>query len=303
MQFATPSFLRRTTAPLPPVDENDEWAVAPLRLPRKPLARGLSSVVAGLRKIEEEALDDDLDVLREMEMAEDKMFAGSRLAKSVAPPPPPPVEEGVDTGPASEAAFDKEAARPEKPVLLGGFDDENLYDSDGAQQPQLGRDGQPLRIYKKKGQKRTTRRVNMRPTRAKRSTQMADGDEENSEDDIVPETQFDASKALGDVDEDDGALRPPSDDTDPDGLYSNDDDDDDFDDVGDTKNMARKKPAKAAAKAKDKKDGKENGEEGVVKKAVRKVKATAHANFKRLKLRNNGAKGGPAHNSRFKRRR
>jgi hypothetical protein len=37
-------------------------------------------------------------------------------------------------------------------------------------------------------------------------------------------------------------------------------------------------------------------------KAARKVKAMAHQNFKRLKLRNSGAKGGPAHNSRFRRK-
>ncbi|KAK3384988.1 DNA replication/checkpoint protein [Podospora didyma] len=334
LQFATPSFLRRTTAPLPPADENGEWAVAPLRLPRKPLARGLSSVVAGLRKIEEESLDEDLDALHEMEMAEDEMFAGPRPAMSVVAPQPPPmaalarVEGKEDIGSASKTVVDKVAAvlvedsqtaRHEKPILLGGFDDENLYDSDGAQQPQLGRDGQPLHVYKKKGQKRTTRRVNMRPTRAKRPTQPAeddddDDDEENSEDDIILEAQFDVSEALGDIDEGDGGLlRPPSDDSDPDGLYSNDDDGD-FDELGDAKAKPRKKPAKAAAaaakakaKAKAKtalpKDGKVAGEEGLVKKAVRKVKATAHANFKRLKLRNNGAKGGPAHNSRFKRRR
>jgi DNA replication regulator SLD2 len=32
------------------------------------------------------------------------------------------------------------------------------------------------------------------------------------------------------------------------------------------------------------------------------VNAVAHQNFKRLKLRNSGARGGPAHNSRFRRR-
>jgi hypothetical protein len=43
--------------------------------------------------------------------------------------------------------------------------------------------------------------------------------------------------------------------------------------------------------------------EGTVKKAVRKVNELAHANFQRLKLKNNGAKGGPGFNSRFRRRR
>jgi DNA replication regulator SLD2 len=43
--------------------------------------------------------------------------------------------------------------------------------------------------------------------------------------------------------------------------------------------------------------------EGRVKTAARKVGAMAHANFKRLKLRNSGSKGGVAHNSRFRRKR
>jgi len=42
--------------------------------------------------------------------------------------------------------------------------------------------------------------------------------------------------------------------------------------------------------------------DGRIKTAARKVNALAHANFKRLKLRNSGAKGGPAHNSRFSRK-
>ena len=40
-----------------------------------------------------------------------------------------------------------------------------------------------------------------------------------------------------------------------------------------------------------------------MKKAARKVNELAHANFQKLKLKNNGAKGGPGYNSRFRRRR
>ena len=42
--------------------------------------------------------------------------------------------------------------------------------------------------------------------------------------------------------------------------------------------------------------------DGKIKTAARKVTAMASQNFKRLKLRNTGAKGGPAHNSRFRRK-
>ena len=42
--------------------------------------------------------------------------------------------------------------------------------------------------------------------------------------------------------------------------------------------------------------------DGKIKTVARKVNALAHQNFKRLKLRNSGAKGGPAHSSRFRRK-
>lgn len=283
LQFGTPAFLRRTTAPLPPVDENGEWKVGPLRLPKKPITRSLSSIVAGLRKIEDEALDEELDVLREMEMEE----AG------IAPPPkkavPTPIESekaGAEDGAEVEDSQIKEVEpRPDRPVLLGGFDDENAYDSSADEQ--LDR-GQPLRVYKKKGQKRTTRRSYLKPTRSKRPV---DATGEDDEEEVVLETQV---KTAGGEEE----LV--------DGLMSGSD----FDEDESDEDAAEKKKAKAKKdkKAKDKKDkekkekGKEK-EEGTVKKAVRKVKATAHANFKRLKLRQGGAKGGPAHNSRFRRKR
>ncbi|KAK0625234.1 DNA replication/checkpoint protein [Bombardia bombarda] len=347
LQFATPAFLRRQTAvPLPPVDENGEWKVEPIKLPRKPLGRGLSSVVAGLRKIEDEALDEELHMLREME-EEENMFAGgaSRKSKSTASALASAGQEeqqqsvvekqsdGVQDDRSLEPAVavtpsatvlgdekEKEMIRPDKPVLLGGFDDEALYDSQ--EEEQLDR-GQPLRIFKKKGQKRTTRRVNMRPTRMKRPTAAAaaaaagddvSGSEDDDNDDVVPETQF-AGNNLPDDDHDPLASDPllsGSEFGNDDGEYSDND--------GGAEEAARRAPKVAKAKAKAEKpkpkpkgNGKEKkgkgeeeeGEEkeGLVKKTVRKVKATAHANFKRLKLRNNGAKGGPGYNSKFRRRR
>ncbi|KAK1829386.1 putative dna replication regulator sld2 protein [Podospora conica] len=301
LQFGTPAFLRRTTAPLPPVDENGEWKVGPLRLPKKPIARSLSSIVAGLRKIEDEALDEELDVLREMEME----------AAGMAPPPKkatpaPPVEgeeAAADDGAEVEDSQVKEPElpRPDRPVLLGGFDDENAYDSSADEQ--LDR-GQPLRVYKKKGQKRTTRRSYLKPTRTKRPLTAAGEEEDEDEDGVVLETQFDATKAAAGGGEELG-----------DGLLSGSDfDEDESDDDGAEKKKAKAKKDKKAKEKKDKEKAKAKGkekdkgkgeekEEGTVKKAVRKVKATAHANFKRLKLRQGGAKGGAAHNSRFRRRR
>lgn len=229
----------------------------PLRLPRKPITRGLSSVVAGLRKLEEERLDEDLDALREAEMEE----GGGE------------VRNGKERG--GEAQVEVEDSQA--PKLLGGFDDEALYDSPDEGQ-QLDR-GQPLRVFKKKGQKRTTKLVNIKPTRTKRLEVPEDGEEGEE---VVPETQL-----RGDVPEADGELSESD--------YG--DEEEEEEDDATEKKMAKKKKKKGS-------DQKAEGDkEGVVKKAVRKVKATAHANFKRLKLRSYGAKGGPGHGSRFKRRR
>ncbi|KAI1771535.1 DNA replication/checkpoint protein [Hypoxylon cercidicola] len=253
LQLTTPSFLRR--APLATVDENGNYiSPAPIRLPRKPLGRGLSSVVASLRKLEEEALDDDLDALHEMEN-EGNPMSSTKPAK--------PKEDILE--PDSQAQ-----------QLLGGFDDEALYDS--PTEEQLGRDGQPLRVYKKKGQKRTTRRVNMRPTRSKRpAKEQPEGD---AEEDVVPETQADATKA---VDE------PPLD------IGS----ESDFDPLDEEDEEPPKKARAGKTKASDKEGGKK---EGKIRKAARKVNELAHANFKRLKLKNSGAKG-PGAGNRFRRRR
>ncbi|KAK3321550.1 DNA replication/checkpoint protein [Apodospora peruviana] len=311
LQFATPAFLRRSTAPLPPVDENGEWKVEPIKLPRKPLGRGLSSVVASLRRLEEEVLDEELDVMREMEMeGEAATFATSSQKKNDDEPPlltgePATAQaagiEGGEGETTSQQQASAAALAEEKPVLLGGFDDEGIYDSDEGEQ--LDR-GQPLRVFKKKGQKRTTRRVNMRPTRKKRPTKAIDegnnhisGDDE---DEVVPETQFDAARPTVSDDGDDHLL-----------LSGSDFDDEAAQDESDLDDRKKTKITKVQPKTSKKPqgqdksadDGKKKKEEGIVAKTARKVKATAHANFKRLKLKNNGAKGGPGYNSRFRRRR
>ncbi|KAM0549138.1 hypothetical protein ACHAPJ_009593 [Fusarium lateritium] len=165
LQFDTPAFLKRNT--LPVLDENDDFdAPAPLRLPRKPFTRGLSEIVASLRKVEEEKLDDDLDALRDIEDEE----MGAPKPKTLFPPKP---KDDV-------LAEDSQTRQ----LPLGGFDDEALYDSP------VEEGGNPTRVYKKKGQKRTTRMVKMRPTRTKRPENMAENPQSDIEnEDAIPETQ------------------------------------------------------------------------------------------------------------------
>jgi hypothetical protein len=257
LQFDTPAFLKRHS--LPTLDENTKFDAPPLRLPRKPLVRGLSEIVASLRRVEEEQLDDDLEALREVEA---EMESGGPPQRTIKIQKPEPKQDILE--PDSQA----------KQLPLGGFDDEGLYDSHT--EDAVDRDGRPMRVFKKKGQKRTTRRANMRPVRTKRPTNLAeengsDKDEDEGGQDAIPDTQAHVGKP--DVaGESDGEFE--------------------GNDTQDAKTVKTAKAAKKPAK-----------EDGVVKKTARKVNQLAHANFQRLKLRNNGAKGGPGYNSRFRRKR
>jgi DNA replication regulator SLD2 len=263
LNFATPLFLRRDIqrTTMGPISETGDALIPSpemVRLPRKPLVRGLSSMLAGLRKMEEEAADDDLDALREIEN-----------------------ETNGPSKPVNKSTILVEDSQV--PVLLGGFDDEAMYDSEPEEikNPTLGRDGQPLKIWKKKGQRRTTRRVIIKPVRAKPHPALPAPDSPSEDlvqhdENDVPETQQADSSVhanAGNFDSDSGSEYTAS------------------------EGGTRYRRPNQQKKTKDRTG------EGKVKTAVRKVGAMAHANFKRLKLRNSGSKGGVAHNSRFGRKR
>ncbi|KLJ08114.1 hypothetical protein EMPG_16436 [Blastomyces silverae] len=95
-----------------------------VRMPQKLVGRGLSTIVQGLRDIQEERLDEELDVLREIEA---------------------------------------EGAREDDIIINDSQVPLHHVEGDG------GGEGKTFttRQWKKKGQKRTTRRVIMRPVRAK----------------------------------------------------------------------------------------------------------------------------------------
>ncbi|KAF4630595.1 hypothetical protein G7Y89_g7543 [Cudoniella acicularis] len=275
LHFSTPSFLRRDSQrirQLPAVNENDDGPMLSpemIRVPRKPLVRGLSSMLAGLRRMEEEAADEDLEALYEME---------NEMAGITSKPAPNPKLKPV----LEEAAVLVEDSQPGFP--LGGFDDEAKFDSEPEEvkNPTLGRDGRPLKAYKKKGQKRTTRRVNMKPVRSKSSALNPIPADEDSDDELVaghveaiPETQGDDMSGFADA--------------------RNFDSDTQSEYTASEGGTRYKRPDQS-------KKRKVMGRDGKIKIAARKVTALANQNFKRLKLRNSGAKGGAAHNSRFRRR-
>jgi hypothetical protein len=141
-QSGTPSFLRRSNSGRypPPSTRRDGPGLSPIvsRKPQQFASKGLSHLVQGLRDMEEDRMDDDWDVMREME----------------------------------EEAEAEEASKMQ------------VEDS---QKPDVNRK------YKKKGQKRTTRRVIMRPVmhQPKPKAALSDVNDSGSDDELaaVPETQ------------------------------------------------------------------------------------------------------------------
>jgi DNA replication regulator SLD2 len=226
-------------------------------------------MLAGLRKLEEEAADEDLEALREME-AEEAGVPKPKAANSGSKAAP----KTVENMPPEILVHDSQNGL----LKLGGFDDEAMLDSEPEEEK--GRDGQPLKVYKKKGQKRTTRRVIMKPVRSKPQPQNPAPDEDidelaHQDHDTVPETQMGDTAGFGDA--------------------RNFDSDSQSEYTASEGGTRYRRPNQ-------KKDRRAN-EGGRIKTAARKVSAMANQNFKRLKLRNSGAKGGPAHNSRFRRKR
>jgi DNA replication regulator SLD2 len=269
--FSTPSFLRR--APLPAVDEDGDGPLSPqmVRVPRKPLVRGLSSMLAGLRQMEDEAADEDLEALREMEMME---MEGPNTTKPTPKPKPDPLEPPEDI-----------LVADSQHGILGGFDDEAALDSE-PEESGLGRDGQPLKVYKKKGQKRTTRRVNMKPSRSKPTEPSIPQTNLDSEDELslptIPETQLQSDDFEAETANFTSARN--------------------FDSDTQSEYTASEGGTRHRRPNQEKKKSKSANKDGRIKTAARKVTALAGQNFKRLKLRNSGAKGGPGHGSRFRRK-
>ncbi|KAL1793930.1 hypothetical protein ACET3X_007351 [Alternaria dauci] len=243
--LATPAFLRRDNA-LSAIDEEDEPISRPAPWMRRGLGRSLSSMIQAMRKDEDDKLDEEADIMRELEMEEE----------GIAVPRKPRAPQIL--------IQDSQAVMPLGP-------DRGLEsDEDSEEEPELGPDGKPRRVWKKKGLKRQTRRVIMRPNivKPKPTPVQQTDDEPEGEQAGVPETQVPA------VLEDEFGS----------------DFDGDADYASDASHTPRRKvPAKKAEQAKEK-----PVKEGVLKTAARKIKATANANYRRLNIKGKagtGAKG------------
>ncbi|KAL4879640.1 DNA replication/checkpoint protein [Aspergillus karnatakaensis] len=301
----TPSFLRRSTSGLyNSQNGTSQTGLSPIPVRKPPVfvGKGLSQLVQGLRDMEEENADDDLDVLREIEAEQN--------AQEVNVP-----------------------------------DSQIATDANG-------------RVYKKKGQKRTTRMVKMRPVvvpsmavklrpksdaharllqRGLGAIHVGDRKDDNDETGSVPdedelqaiaETQAQADVHSHSHDE---ADLDPFDNGDMDSLHSisepeseyEADSDADYDPgsrslgrtksftekmreaIGSTKAESRVKAEQARARDAEKKakeKEKEKDEEREKKASTRKVNPQAHANYRSLKIRNRGGKAGGRGFGRFRRR-
>ena len=255
----TPAFLRRIDIEpfsfrLGTLTETDESSFLGTREPpfkKRGLVRSLSAIIRNLKQQEEDEADEDLAMMREMEQQE---------------------EEEEEAGGGSAPARPTMTAKPREPEVLIedsqiemplGPDGEIDSDEDEEDNANDGLDvnGQPRRIWKKKGQKRTTRRVIMRPAPRPKA---AEPQQTTAESQIVHETQL-ADDVSSDVEFDAGEL-----------------DEDSDDEFGASKRSLKTKKPESQSQQKD--------SAGPIKKAVRKISAAAHANYCKLKIKNKNSK-------------
>jgi DNA replication regulator SLD2 len=173
--FATPSFLRRISHPMAPIEEDESHAMLPPRR-MKPLSRSFSSIIQELKNQEEERMEDEWDVLDELEAEENGTTAPKKQAEQV------------------QVADSQLVVMPLGPDRAPG-------ESESEEEVALGANGLPRKVYKKKGLKRQTRKSNIKPVlhKPKKATDLeekAGSDEE----DAIGETQLDVPE--GDVVED-----------------------------------------------------------------------------------------------------
>ncbi len=141
--LATPRFLRRDM-PVIMEDGIDEDADGrsgmdpPRPWNRRLLGRSLSSMIQSLRKQEEEQLDDELDIMRELEQDE---------------------ERGTSSASAKPAQVQVQMQDSQHVTVLDAEGFNNGSDSDEDQEAGPKDDGRKPTRWKKKGQKRQTRRV------------------------------------------------------------------------------------------------------------------------------------------------
>ena len=265
----TPAFLRRDSQrfsqsqQLRETDNHVEddvfsWSPVAVRVIRPQTAgRGLSALVKGLRDMEEAKLDDELEMLREMEgQGEDDHESQAKVVPKV---------------------WVKDSQVPDMPLGPDGEGEGEREDLEGLKTAGEDRSGRPVKIWKKKGQKRTTRRVTIRPNTAKWKPEQEwkGGKEDESEEEVVAvgETQI-GTPALDVQAEEAEDFQ-----TDDDGAHE---------DIADQGGQQDGAPGEQHMHIKRSKGPKK---EPLKEKKKKVVNAAAHTNYRALKIRNKNSKG------------
>ena len=246
----TPAFLRRDSQRADVGKENVlgeeegvSWSPVAIRKLPKAAGRGLSALVRGLREMEDDGLDEELHMIREME------------------------SESAPTNHWDQPKIlVNDSQRPDMPLGPDGgeSDDNGVECADEGN----GREGKPFKAWKKRGQKRTTRRVLMKPNTAKWKPEpdwrvgQANGDEDG-----VAETQTVSAEPSTDWKE-------------------HSCDSDESEDIEGSQGAT-----KAGNSKRDAFDKNLEKKEELAKKVKKKISATAHANFRALKIKNKQSKG------------
>ncbi|PNS17504.1 DNA replication regulator SLD2 [Sphaceloma murrayae] len=247
---STPQFLRRSNVlfarPLDTIGEAVNETIDQSQQPpfkKRSLCRSLSSIIRGLRAQEADKADEDLELLRELE--------GGSVDAAPAPKKQPwPTHQ-------DKMVMETQVEMPLGPDAAPVSEDE-LSDSDitGA----LDANGQPRKIWKKKGLKRQTKRVIMRPVlRQVKPSEVAATD-------LMDFSSVKDDKSDAELDKGSGES-----------------------DFSDSDEDARRESAKKSLTMTKKEVQEKEIRKEEPKK--RKVSAAAHANYCRLKIKNKNSKG------------
>ena len=276
----TPAFLRRDSQGARNVTtirrkgdtseiEELSWSPVAVRKRPRPIGRSLSALVSGLRALEDEKLDEEMELMRELEQevsVEHKTQPSKIRDSNVA----------VEDSQTADMPLGPDGARSSE-------DDSRGSPTEGKE-----KDGRPLKIWKKKGQKRSTRKSNMKPATAKWKPEpqwKAPSDPKIVDEvALIPETQFSgyaaACEATASMDEGDGLEYLPDGDDRADG-----------DETGENRIPSKSLKDKENANCNI---GQDAFKDAPKKKKKKKINPLAHANFRALKIKNkqSKAKGG-----------
>jgi hypothetical protein len=268
-EFATPAFLKRDIFALSTVTEEPQSPEMARPWKRRSFGRSLSGMVKEMRKQEEQKADEEWEIMREMEETDYREVLGKK------PSAPKTIVED------SQVQLD-----------VDGFVPSDFESDVDAKTAEI----KPRKAWKKKGLKRQTRRVIMRPVTTLPQPAQApespdsDNDEEDVPEEVVQETQFAAklpdSGYLSGGDEDAGS------------DYKDEAHEEPPEDTTQTqaKSKTAEPNAKGKSKSKDTKKGKSKPEDDSTTKAAKKIDPNSqkHANFQRLKIRGKGPANGKA---------